>query len=235
MSRTIKIFKLELNKPKNMRNLFIIMFAFLIFSCITENIKEVPSNFLGSIPYIILLSSFYVLGIEFQAKTDKIIFSCSYTKNEIMFSKLICIVVKSFIIGIFYIIINYAINLYLGTNLNSIFSINQILNFFINLTIYSVMITSCIFLITLLTGNGKITGVIIYILFFDLIHTLLSQALNSSSISKSTAFLIENSPFYTANLGLVTNNYSFVQITFILISSASCILLSHIILNKRCI
>lgn len=233
MNRSLKILKLELSKPKSIRGLFGIMFIFLIFSCITDKVAEIPTNYLNLLPYIILLSSFYVLGMEFQDKTDKIIFSCSYKRYEILISKLFYVVIKSLIAGISYLIINFAINLYLGTSLVKIFSIKQIAIFFLTIILYSIVITSCIFLITLLTGSGKITGVIIYILFFDITNALLGQALESSSISKSVAFLIENSPFYIANSGMVSSCYSFTQVIFMLLLGVICISLSFILLNKR--
>ena len=63
MNRVFNILKLELNKPKNIRNLFITILAFLILSCFTSNVSKVPSNFLGFIPYVIIISSFYILGV----------------------------------------------------------------------------------------------------------------------------------------------------------------------------
>lgn len=235
MNRAIKILKLELSKPKSIRGLFCTIFIFLILSCITENVSEIPGNFSRLLPYIILISSFYVLGVEFQDKTDKIIFSSAYTRNEILISKLVYIVIKALIAGSAYIIINFAINLYLGIPVSDIFSIKQILDIFLAIILYSVMITSCIFLITLLTGNGKITGVMIYVLFFDLTTTLLAQALNSSSISRSVAYVIGNSPFYVANGGLINSYYSFIQVIAILVLSAVCFALSFILLNRRSI
>lgn len=235
MNRAIKILKLELSKPKSIRGLFGIMFIFLIFSCITDKVAEIPINFLNLLPYIILLSSFYVLGVEFQDKTDKIIFSCSYKRYEILISKLIYAVIKSLIAGLIYLIINFVINLYLGTSIVKIFSIKQISIFCLTIILYSIVITSCIFLITLLTGNGKITGVIVYILFFDITNALLGEALKSSSISKSIAFLIENSPFYVANSGLVSSYYSFTQVIFMLLLGAISLSSSFILLNKRSI
>lgn len=235
MNRSIKILKLELSKPKSIRGLFCTIFIFLILSCITENVSEIPSNFSMFLPYIILISSFYVLGVEFQDKTDKIIFSAAYTRNEILISKLVYIVIKALIAGSAYIIINFAINLYLGIPVSDIFSIKQILYIFLAILLYSVMITSCIFLITLLTGNGKITGVMIYILFFDITTALLGQALNSSSISRSVAYVIGNSPFYVANGGLINSYYSFIQVIAMLALSAVCLSLSFILLNRRSI
>lgn len=235
MDRAIRIFKLELSKPKTIRNLFICMFAFLAFSCITDDISSIPFTFFRFAPYVILISSFSILGVEFESKTDKIMFSSKYTRNEILISKLISVVIKSLIVGLGYIIVNYAINVYLGTTIGDIFSAKQLISIFTSSILYSATITPCIFLSSLLTNNGKVSGILIYILFFDIINALLANALQSSRISRTVAFLLENSPFYVANGGLVYSHYSLIQVVFMLILGVFCLSVSSVLLNRRSI
>lgn len=235
MNRVFNILKLELNKPKNIRNLFITIFAFLVLSCFTNDVSKVPNNFLGFIPYVIIISSFYILGVEFESKTDKIVFSSKYTRTEILISKLLSVLIKSIIVAIVFLVVNYAINIYLKVPISNILTIKQIVNIITSIILYSFTMTCIIFLITLVTKNGKVTGVIMYILFFDLMNSLLTNALGSSSISKTTAYLIESTPFYAANVGVANGYYSLTQVAFMLAFGIVTFIASSIFLNRKSI
>ena len=235
MNRVFNILKLELNKPKNIRNLFITIVVFLIVSCFTNYISNIPSNFLGYMPYVIIISSFYILGVEFESKTDKIVFSSKYTRTEILISKLVSVLIKSIIVAIIFLVVNYAINIYLKVPISNILTIKQIVNIFASTILYAFTMTCIIFLVTLVTKNGKATGVIMYILFFDLMNSLLANALGSSSISKTTAYLIENTPFYAANMGVKNGYYSLTQVVFMLAFGIVAFLASNIFLNRKSI
>lgn len=64
-------------------------------------------------------------------------------------------------------------------------------------------------------------------------YGLLGNALKSTSISKTVAFLIENIPFYAANTGVINGYYSSMQVIFMLGFGIITFIASNMMLNRR--
>lgn len=159
---------------------------------------EVPSMLLSLIPFIILIITSFSLTQEFSNKTDKIIFTGIFSRNEIMISKLASFIFTSIVLVIFYEVICI---------ICSTFNPRLLLNNLYVFILYTFTLGSFILLVSTITSNFIITGIIGYVLYFDLILVLLNQALVSNR-SEMLKQVIENLPFYIANTGFYMVNYT---------------------------
>lgn len=176
--------------------------------CINGKIKDIPQMLFMLVPYIILVISSFSLTQEFANKTDKMIFTGIFSRNEIMVSKLISFIFTSVICFMFYEIISLVLNT---------FDSKMLLDNFCLFVIYAFTLGSFILMVSAITSNFIITGIVGYVLYFDLILALLNQAL-SSGRSEAAKHIIRNLPFYIANTGFMPGKYTLNQSIIMLCS-----------------
>jgi ABC-2 type transport system permease protein len=201
LERALKIITLDIKKKGFLKNLMISLFVvicILFLSCAKGKITTIPSMLVNLIPYIILVIYSFSLTQEFANKTDKIIFTGIFSRNEIMISKLTSFIFTSIICFIFYEIISIVC-----TTFNSKILFNDLYVFII----YAFTLGSFILLVSVITSNFILTGIVGYVLYFDLILVLLNQAL-ASSRNEALKHIILNLPFYIANTGFYAGNYT---------------------------
>lgn len=236
MYRTFKIAKFELKKPKNIRNLIFTITIFLNISYILSidiEISNIPQKFKTFIPCIFLFNTFSILGCEFENNTDKIIFSGVFKRYEILLSKMFSMIIKGIIIWLSYVLLNVIINVFIVQDINFTLTGIDLLKSLLVIIIYSFTIGSIIFLISILTSNSKLSGLVVYILFFDLMSVLINNAIQSNSLNVNVKYLMKNSPFYIANAGVTGNGYSLVQSIILLVTGIFCLYITIILLNKK--
>lgn len=226
MERVLKVITLDIKKKGFLKNLMISLFSLtciLFLSCIKSGISRMPSMLLGIIPYIILVVYSFSLTQEFTNKTDKIIFTGIFSRNEIVISKLVSFIITSIICFVFYEIIAIICNTF-----NSNILLNNLWTFFL----YSFTLGSFILLVSVITSNFIITGIVGYVLYFDLILELFNQALSSnrSIILKS---VIRSLPFYIANTGLLAGNYTVNQSIIMIIYGMLFLGAACVIINRK--
>ncbi len=201
MERVLKIITLDIKKKRYLKNLMISLFVvacILFLSCSKGGMATIPIMLLQLIPYIILVIYSFSLTQEFTNKTDKMIFTGIFSRNEIMISKLISFIFTSIICFTFYEIISIVCSTF-----NSKMLINNLYVFLI----YTFTLGSFILLVSVMTFNFILTGIVGYVLYFDLILILLNQALESSR-NEALKHIILNLPFYIANTGFYAGNYT---------------------------
>ncbi|WP_050608190.1 hypothetical protein [Clostridium niameyense] len=228
MERILSIIGLEINKKGFLKKLIlslIIIMGILFLSIIItkEKINTVPAMLLKVISYVILANYSVSLTEEFTNKTDKIIFTGIFTRSEIMTSKLIKFIYINIISFIF-----YEITLILSNSFNK----EVFLNNFYAFIIYAFTLGSFILLVSSITSSTIITGVISYILYFDLTLIMLSQALIFIK-SQLIRNIIENSPFYIVNTGFYLGNYTGKQSILMIIYGLIFLSMYCAIINKK--
>ncbi|WP_251861145.1 ABC transporter permease [Clostridium sp. Marseille-Q2269] len=228
LEKFLNIITLDIRKKGYFRSVIIPLVSIiciLFFSCtlIKENITIIPRILLTIIPYIILANYSFSLTQEFTNKTDKIIFTGIFSRNDIIISKLISFVVISVVCFVVYEIISIICNT---------FRFQILFNTLCSFIIYGFTLGAFILLVSVLTSNSIITGIVTYIFYFDLIILLFNQVL-ASNINKGIKNIIENSPSYIANTGFYVGKYnmnqSIVMITFGIIF----LILSCVIINTK--
>lgn len=186
-------------------------------------IKATASAFLSLLPYIILVTLSISLTREFENRTDKTIFTGIFTRTEIIISKLMSFVATSLVCCVFYIIISIIFGEV---------SFKGAANSVITFIIYTFALGSFTLLVSVITSNGIITGMIIYALHFDLSLALLGQAIASTK-SLFVKRAIENLPFFIANTGFKAGAYTFQQAFIMIFCGVLALVATFVIINKK--
>lgn len=198
--------KKDFHKTIFYKNLLAGIFIFYSLFILANSIKinlDVPTVFLRLIPILIVVNNCFILVQEFTQRTDKFMFTGIYTRSEVILSKLAYIILQSFILYLMYVIvvsINFPSALPLA---DTIRMIEITLIFLLNGATLGVFIL----FLSVLFKNGVIVGVITYLLFFDLLHQLLSQAALTTDHG-IIKFLLQHTPFIITNTGLYILHYS---------------------------
>ncbi|WP_434297247.1 ABC transporter permease [Clostridium sporogenes] len=228
MERALKVITLDIKRKGFLKNLMVsllsmICFLFLSGILLKQKITTIPEILLNIIPYFILASYSLSLTQEFANKTDKIVFTGIFSRNEIMISKLINFIVTCIICFVCYEITSIICNTF---NLGILF--NNLQTFII----YAFTLGSFILLVSVITSNFIITGIVGYVFYFDLILTLFKQALcsNRSEVLKK---IIENSPFYIANTGFYIGKYTTHQSLIMISSGVIFLVAACVIINRK--
>ena len=195
----------------------------IFFGYPKEIIKTTNTAFLSIVPYIILVNACISLTMEFENKTDKTIFTGIFSRTEIIISKLISFIVQIVVCFIAYELITLAF----GT-----FGYKAAIDSFITFIIYAFTMGSFALLLSAITSNGILTGLITYTLHFDLMLTLLGKILERND-SKILKLIVNNSSFYIANTGFKLGKYTFQQALVMIISGILFLLGSCVIINKK--
>lgn len=235
MQRVIRVLSLDLKMKGFFKGIFISLLVLLGFLTVTiegeilflhfpkDLIKNLPAQFVSIIPYIILVFCSISLTKEFENKTDKFIFTGIFSRTEIIISKLMSVIVCGLVCYAVYVL-----TLILFQQFNLKASVNNLIAF----VIYSFVIGSFTLLISAITSNAIITGLIIYALHFDLILALLGQALESTKSMLVKGF-IENSTFYIANTGLKIGMYTLHQSLIMIFAGLLALMATFVIINIR--
>lgn len=210
MERALKVITLDLKRRKFISGLIISSLGMFCISILDYRLSTfigkteknmIPNGMLHLIPYIILVICSFSLNQEFSNKTDKMIFTGILSRSEIMISKLISFMTGSIICFLFYEI---------AAVVGGIFELRLMFNSLFTFLIYSFTLGSFILLVSVITSNFIITGIIAYVLHFDLILMLFSQALVSSK-NEMIKLIIPKLPFYIANTGFYLGKYTVIQ------------------------
>lgn len=186
-------------------------------------IKVTASAFHSFLPYIILVTLSISLTKEFENKTDKTIFTGIFTRTEIIISKLMSFVVTGLLCCAFYIAISIIF---------SGFSFKGAANSFMTFIIYTFDLGSLTLLVSVITSNSIITGIIIYVLHFDLSLALLGQAIAATK-SLVAKRVIENLPFFIANTGFKAGVYTFHQAFIMIFCGVLALTATFVIINNK--
>jgi ABC-2 type transport system permease protein len=186
-------------------------------------IKDTAAAFLSLLPYIILATLSISLTREFENKTDKTIFTGIFTRTEIIISKLMSFIATGLVCCVFYI----AVSIIFGG-----FSFEGAVNSVMTFVIYTFALGSFTLLVSAITSNGIITGLIIYGLHFDLSLALLGQAIGSTK-SLFVKNAIENLPFFIANTGFKAGVYTFQQAFVMIFCGVLALIITFVIINRK--
>lgn len=235
MDRVLKVATLEIKRKKFIRELVIslviltglsiLSYFVLPYSINESRLSIIPETFLQTIPYLILVLSSISLTQEFSNKTDKMIFTGIFSRKEIIISKLVSFIFISVICLLFY---------ELTEVIGRTFEIGSLLTHLCTFLIYTFTIGSFILMISTITSNFIITGVVGYVLYFDLILVLFSQALESKR-SEILTNIIEHLPFYIANTGFFARQYTFYQSIIMTGCGLLFFVITCVIINKKSI
>ena len=235
MKRILNVLTLEMKRKKFIKNIVIsvvILIPIILLFLIIDKSTYISFVVLTTIPYIWLISFCFSLAQEFENKTDRIIFTGIFSRSEIIISKLISFCMMALVYFIFYEIVAVIFSIYGGQGTSNLLNIKTLGNNLYVFLIYAFTIGSFILLVSACTANGIFTGIITYVLYFDLSLALQTQALLLSKNETLKCF-IRNAPFYNANIGFYHLKYNFNQSMVMLISGSIFLMATCIIINKK--
>lgn len=236
MERSLNIITLEIKKKNFVKNLVISILPallILLLAFLKNKSFDIPFWFIKIVPYFVLANGCFLLGQEFSNKTDKMIFTGIFTRNEIIISKIINLEIISFILFIIYEIITIFYNGYMGKDISSVLNAKNLFNNLYVFLLYAFTLTSFIMLVSTITSNPTITGIVTYVFYFELMVSLLTQVLFSTRASDVLKCIVRNLPFYVANTGFNIQKYTFNQSIIMIGSGCIFLILTSFILNKR--
>ncbi len=235
MERILTVVSLEFKRKKFIKNILIsisVLIPILFLCFIIDKSIDISNIVLGTVPYMILGNGCFCLTQEFTNKTDKIIFTGVFKRYEIMISKLFNSFITSLIYFIFFQIALILYNLFINQDIAQLISFTTVINNLYVFFIYTFTLSSFMLLVSVVTSNSIFTGIITYVFYFDLIITLLSNVVESSS-NKMVTILIEKLPFYIAVTGFNNLNYNFNQSIVMIVSGCIFFVIACAIINKK--
>lgn len=232
--RSIRVVTLETRKPGFYKNtvLLLTMFAILCFFALKicahfGLIPNVSILYIQILPYLIIFFNCFILTQEFSNHTDKQIFSGIYNRTEILVAKLSSICLQSLILSLIFIVL-----IVLFPDNASALEATNAVNIILVFGGYGFIAGTFILMLSVITLNGFITGIVTYLLFFDLFQQLLRQA--SASISNPFfSMLINNSPFLVANTGLLSLQYDPGQLASLIVWGCIFLLITRTLLIRK--
>lgn len=232
MDRALKVITLELKRKKFIRDIVFSLIGltalsflsyFLIKTLQESELSVVPMTFLQLVPYIILVICSFSLTQEFTNKTDKVVFTGIFTRNEIVFSKLISFLTTSLICYVWYELLNCIV----GGIKAELLLVNSG-----TFLIYAFTLGSFILLVSVISSNFIVTGIVTYVLYFDLILAIFKQALESDR-SEAVKQIIVNLPFYIANTGFSIGTYTAKETIIMLMCGSLFLTVACVIINRK--
>lgn len=231
MERVLNVMTLELKKKGFFKNVAIGMTvaALIILSSFMANRStDVASMTRGLISYLVLIYGSFLMAQEFSNKTDKMIFTGIFSRTEIIVSKMAGLVATTLLFFVACETVAFVSNAHMGVNMNAEMLLNDLHVFLL----YAFNLGSFMMLVSSITCNAMSTGLITYVLHFDLILVLLSQALESGK-SDMVKCIIRNLPFYMANTGFHVQKYSLSESMIMLASGCAYFALTCFIINRK--
>jgi len=235
LERILTVVSLEFKRKKFIKNILIsisVLIPILFLCFIIDKSIDISNIVLGTVPYMILGNGCFCLTQEFTNRTDKIIFTGVFKRYEIMISKLFNSFITSLIYFIFFQIALILYNLFINQDISQLISFTTVINNLYVFFIYTFTLSSFMLLVSVVTSNSIFTGIITYVFYFDLIITLLSNVVESSS-NKMVTILIEKLPFYIAVTGFNNLNYNFNQSIVMIVSGCIFFVIACAIINKK--
>lgn len=235
MGRMIDIVTLELKKKKFISSTVLSAVAIMIYSVLStwgmivyldfsnEYLENSLSMFLATTAFIILIICSTSLGKEFDKNTDRIIFTGIFKRSEILISKVMAMIISS----TFYYIVYEITTLFFRS-----FSIKRAIGEFIVFVVFSYTITCTAFFITLITKKTIITGLLVFMMYYDVTNLILKQAVMSFN-SELFKGIIEKLPIYFANSGFKAAHYTFEQGIILLVFASALLIASIKLLNRK--
>lgn len=233
LERILMVMTLDMKKKRFFKDALIYMLTIEVILFIISmkyNSMDISSIVLQLIPYIVLVTFCFSMTQEFRNKTDKIIFTGIYSRTEIIISKVIGMCTINLVLFVFYEITKVLFKLY--SHNNYVFNFNIFFNSLYIFVIYAFTFGSFVLLVSSITQDSIITGIVSYVLYFDLILELFGQALISSKNEMIKA-VIRNLPFYILNTGFSTGNYNIKQSIILVGSGIIFLITSCVIINKK--
>lgn len=235
MQRAIRVIMLNMKMKGFFKGIIISLLALLGFSLLCmegeilllgfprDTIRGTAAAFLSVIPYIILVTCSISLTREFENKTDKTVFTGIFTRNEIILSKLISFIAASLMCYAVYVMTSIIFG---G------FTFKGAANSLMAFVIYTFTFGSFALLVSSITSNGIVTGLVIYVMHFDLILALLGQMVASTK-NVFIKTVIENSPFYIANTGFKAGAYNLQQSLVMIFCGMIALIAAFAIINRK--
>ena len=233
MERVLMVMTLDMKKKRFFKDALIYMFTIeviLFLISMKFNSLNITPIVLQFIPYISLVTFCFSMTQEFRNKTDKIVFTGIYSRTEIIISKLIGMCTINLVLFVLYQIMAVLSSLY--SHNNYVFDLNIFLNSLFVFILFAFTFGSFVLLVSSITQDSIITGIVSYVLYFDLILALFGQALISSKNEMIKA-VIRNLPFYILNTGFFTINYDIKQSIVLICSGIIFLVTACVIINKK--
>jgi ABC-2 type transport system permease protein len=235
LERILNIASLEIKKKNFIRGIMlgvIVLIPILVLFLIVD--KSIDSSVVVHriVTYMLLANGCFCLTQEFSNKTDRVIFTGVFKRSEIIFSKLISFFIISLIYFIFYEVVLSLYNLYMNQHISQFINIKILLNNLYVFFIYTFTLSCFILLVSVVTANSIVTGIVTYILYFDLILAIFSNVLESSS-NETLKSVIRNIPFYIANTGFNNLKYTFDQSMVMIACGCIFFTLACAIINRK--
>lgn len=226
MNRIVRVSALEIRKKGFLKYLIISMaslICILFLAHLGDKTLQVSVSMSKLISYILLVIYSFSLTQEFQNKTDKIVFTGIFTRNEIIISKLTSFIGASSICFVFYEITSI---------IYKTFDYKILFNDFLVFIVYSFTLGSFILLVSVITSSFIVTGIVSYILYFDLIQVLMEQAM-ASHRGEFLKGIISNLPFYVAGSGFHEMNYTVNNYVVMIASGILFLILACVIIKDK--
>lgn len=226
LERVLKLITLDIRKKGFFKNLIISLFVvacILFLICAKGEVLAMPKMMLHIISYILLVVFSFSLTQEFSNKTDKMIFTGIFSRIEIMFSKLSSFIIAAIVCSIFYEILSIACNTF-----NSKMLLNNLCAFIV----FAFTLGTFELLISVFNSNSLLTGIIGYVMYFDLMLALLNQALGSGR-SEAVKHVIKSVPFYIANTGFYNGGYTVNQSIIMICCGVLFLILACVVINRK--
>lgn len=226
MNRIVRVAALEIRKKGFLKYLIISMISLicvLSLGHLEDKTLQVPALMPRLISYILFVIYSFSLTQEFQNKTDKIVFTGIFSRNEIIISKLISFIGASSICFAFYEITSIVYKT---------FNYKLLFDDFLVFIVYSFTLGSFILLVSVITSNFIVTGIVSYILYSDLILALMEQAM-ASHRGEFLKGIINNLPFYVAGSGFYEMNYTVNNYVVMIASGILFLILACVIIKDK--
>ncbi|MDQ0555979.1 ABC-2 type transport system permease protein [Paeniclostridium ghonii] len=200
----------------------------IITVCFINNGNIAETLSLNIIPYFVLSNGCFVTASEFTNNTDKIIFTGIYNRKDILISKLSYLIISSIISLILAISSLYITSFFIDiSRLNSTFIMSAL-----KVTLlYTFTVGSFMILVSIISRSSIFTGIITYILFFDLTFTILGSIVGGTK-DKLILNLIQFNPLYLSELGFTVFHYNLNQSISMFISGIFFFALACFILDR---
>ncbi|GAA0737379.1 hypothetical protein [Clostridium oceanicum] len=241
MERTLKVMTLDAKKSGFFKTIIINVLTLLSMFCLVYAIDkiykfganiDIPCMMITVIPYLLIINFSVSLGEEFTNKTDKIVFTGMFKRDEIIVSKLISFCIMSIVMFLLYDIIFIVFNVFIGKNLSEVLTFGNLFKNIYVFLIYSFTLGAFSLLVSSITEKGMFTGIVTYIMYFDVTLLVMSQALYSSK-NQLLKTVISNCPFYIANTGFRIQRYTLNQSLIMIVSGIVFLGLTIFVINKK--
>lgn len=133
-------------------------------------------------PLIIIIIASKILNREFECGTYKYLFTGSLSRNRVILCKVLSLCTISVVLALVASCISFTIMLQSDDILSISFVVNQILNSELVFILFTLLITSIAFFISIISRSFIGTFLIMYLFFYDMFRTMLQAILQKLNI-----------------------------------------------------